>query len=297
MIGKTSIGRSFKGCCAYNMEKVERGKGEVILSQGVRDYEQGAMVADFVRQAQMNPDLSRSVWHTAISFDPQDEARLRADPQLMHQVASEYLKGMGLAQSQYVVIRHRDTAHAHFHIVANRVANDGQTVSDGHNYSRSEKLLRQIERQYQLTPMNEQAQRQNVENLPDRDRSRIEIRDQVRESLSRSTSGQELREDLARHHIAMMVNRDKAGQPRGISFEQVKQVDNGEEIRIAFKGSKLHQNLGMSQIQQQLRENAQLRQKHAIEIDKEKERGKGVKPEIAPQIEEKQLKRGNGRSM
>ena len=75
MIGKTSIGRSFKGCCAYNMQKVEMGKGEILLSQGVRDFDQQAMVADFVRQAQMNPDLSRSVWHTAISFDPQDEAR------------------------------------------------------------------------------------------------------------------------------------------------------------------------------------------------------------------------------
>lgn len=297
MIGKTNIGRSFKGCCAYNMEKVERGKGEVILSQGVRDYERGAMVADFVRQAQMNPDLSRSVWHTAISFDPKDEARLRTDPQLMQKVASDYLKGMGLDQSQYVVIRHRDTAHAHFHIVANRVANDGQTVSDGHNFSRSEKLLRQIERQYQLTPMKEQAQRQSLDNLPDRDRSRIEIRDQVRESLSRSTSGQELRKDLARYNISMIVNRDQAGQPRGISFEQVKAQENGEEIRIAFKGSKLHQNLGMGQIQEQLSLNAQLRQKHAIEIEREKERVKDLKPEIAPQIEDKTLKRGIGRSM
>lgn len=297
MIGKTSIGRSFKGCCSYNMEKVEKGKGEVILSQGVRDYERGAMVADFVRQAQMNPDLSRSVWHTAVSFDPKDEARLRADPQLMQKVASDYLTGMGLAQSQYVVIRHTDTAHAHFHIVANRVANDGQTISDGHNYSRSETLLRQIEQKYQLTPMKEQAQRQNLENLPDRDRSRIEMRDQVRDSLSRSTSGQELREDLARHNIAMIVNRDQAGQPRGISFEQVKADQNGEEIKLAFKGSKLHQNLSMGQIQEQLRQNAELRQKQAIEIDKQKERVRTIKPEISPQIEEKQPKRGYGRSM
>ena len=297
MIGKTSIGRSFKGCCAYNMEKVEKGKGEVILSQGVRDYERGAMVADFVRQAQMNPDLSRSVWHTAVSFNPQDEARLRADPQLMQQVAGDYLTGMGLDKTQYVVIRHTDTAHTHFHIIANRVANDGQTVSDGHNFSRSETLLRQIERQYGLTPMQEQAQRMSLENLPDRDRSRIAIRDQVRESLNRSASGQELREDLAQHNINMIVNRDKAGQPRGISFEQVKAQENREEIRITFKGSKLHQNLGMGQIQQQLSLNAQLRQKHAIEIDKERERVKGLQPEIAPQIEAKQLKRGNGRSM
>ena len=297
MIGKTSIGRSFKGCCSYNMEKVEKGKGEVILSQGVRDYEREGMIADFVRQAQMNPDLSRSVWHTAVSFNPQDEARLVADPQLMRQVASDYLRGMGLDQSQYVVIRHDDTAHAHFHIVANRVANDGQTVSDSHNFSRSETLLRQIEQQYQLTPMKEQAQRVSLENLPDRDRSRIEIRDQVRESLSRSASGQELRDDLARHHITMIVNRDQAGQPRGISFEQVKADQNGEEIRIAFKGSKLHQHLSIGQILAQLSLNTQLRQKQAPEIEKEKERTQAQKAEKSPQIEDKAPKRGYGRRM
>ncbi len=297
MIGKTSIGRSFKGCCGYNMEKVEKGKGEVILSQGVRDYEQGAMVADFVRQAQMNPDLSRSVWHTAISFDPQDEARLRATPQLMQSVASDYLKGMGLAQSQYAVIEHRDTGHSHFHIIANRVANDGQTVSDSHNFSRSETLLRQIEQKYDLTPMNEQAHRQSLEKLPERDRSRIEIRDQVRASLNRSASGQELRDDLARHNISMIVNRDQAGQPRGISFEQVKQGDNGEEIKLAFKGSKLHQNLGMGQLQAQLGLNAQLRQKQALEIEQANERAKAQKVEKSPQIDDKQPKRGYGRSM
>lgn len=297
MIGKTSIGRSFKGCCAYNMEKVEKGKGEVILSQGVRDYEQGAMVADFVRQASLNPDLSRSVWHSAVSFDPGDEARLRAEPQLLRAVASEYLTGMGLDRSQYVVIQHRDTGHSHFHIIANRVANDGQTVSDSHNYSRSETLLRQIEHKYQLTPMREQAQRMSLESLPDRDRSRIEMRDQVRASLSRSASGPELRADLAKHGIMMLVNRDQAGQPRGISFERVRQDEQGEEIRIAFKGSKLHQQLGLGQIQQQLTLNAQLRQKQALEAPKAKDREVSMKPEISPQIEEKALKRGRGRSM
>lgn len=297
MIGKTSIGRSFKGCCAYNMEKVEKGKGEVIMSQGVRDYEQKAMVADFVRQAQLNPDLSRSVWHTAISFDPQDEARLRANPQLMQSVASDYLRGMGLDQSQYAVIQHRDTGHSHFHIIANRVANDGQTVSDSHNFSRSETLLRQIEQKYELTPMNEQAQRKSLENVPERDRERLAMRDQVRESLSRSASSQELRDDLARHHISMIVNRDKAGQPRGISFEQVKADQNGEEIRIAFKGSKLHQNLGMGQLQEQLGVNAQLRQKQALEAEKEKQRVEAQKIQKSPQIEDKSLKRGHGRRM
>lgn len=306
MIGKTTIGRSFKGCCGYNLEKVERGKGEILLSQGVRDYERGAMVADFVRQAQLNPDLSRSVWHTAISFDPKDEARLQANPELLQAVASDYLTGMGLAQSQYVVIRHTDTPHSHFHIVANRVANDGQTVSDSHNYSRSETLLRQLEVKHGLTPMNEQAQRLGVSTVPERDRSRIEIRDQVRESLSRSVSGPELRADLARHHITMIVNRDGNGQPRGVSFERLNTAPDGAAIKTAFKGSKLHPDLSLQHLQRQLSQNARLRQeqertlqhqKQALEAAKEKERADVQKIEKGPQIEDKTPKRGLGRRM
>jgi hypothetical protein len=294
MIAKTSIGRSFKGCCGYNMQKVELGQGQVLMSQGVRDYELQGMVADFVRQAQMNPDLTRSVWHTAISFDPQDEARLQFKPELMKQVASEYLEGMGLDQSQYVVIQHQDTAHSHFHIIANRVASDGQTVSDSHNYTRSEKLLREIEQRYNLTLMKEQGYRLSLEHVPERDRYRLEMRNDVRQSLALSTTSNELRANLAQRGIELIVNRDQAGQARGVSFERISQDENGESVRVAFKGSKLHQNLGLGQIQQELGLNAQ---KRALELTQQRELAKAQELTISPQNEEKQLKKGRGLSM
>lgn len=294
MIGKTTIGRSFKGCVAYNMEKVEQGKGEILFSEGVCDYEQRGMVADFMRQCLMNPELSRSVWHTAISFDPQDEARLKGNPGLVESVAKDYLAGMGLDQTQHVVIRHRDTEHSHFHIIANRVANDGQTVSDSHNYSRSQKLLRELEQRHQLTPMQEQGQRAKIDHLPEGDRQRIEMRDQVRQSLSRSTTGQELRDDLGQLGITMIVNKDQAGQPRGVSFERLGQ---GEEKGVAFKGSKLHQKLSMGGIQQQLSENAEQRQKQAQTNEIKTDRHGYPIREKGQEIKKKEPKRGFGRRM
>lgn len=300
MIAKTTIGRSFKGCCGYNMAKVAQGKGEVLLSQGVRDYSQSAMVADFVRQAQMNPDLSRSVWHTAVSFSPQDEARLTADPGLMAQVATDYLAGMQLADSQYVVIRHRDTGHSHFHIVANRVANDGQTVGDGHNFSRSETLLREIEAKYELTPMIEQAQRQSLKRVPDRDRQRIALRDQVRTCLRESTTPGELSRQLGEHGVRMIVNQGQDGQPRGITFEQTTQDEQGQAVITAFKGSKLHQELGMGQITEQLAKNQRLQeQKRQQAAQKPAQEPRsipklGIVPgeEKTPQIQQKRPSQG-----
>ena len=294
MIAKTTIGRSFKGCCAYNMQKVEMGKGQVLMSQGVRDYELNPMVADFVRQAQMNPELTRSVWHTAISFDPKDEARLQLQPELMKDVASEYLKGMGLDQSQYVVIQHQDTAHSHFHIIANRVASNGQSISDSHNYNRSEKLLREIEQKHSLTLMKEQGYRLSLEHVPERDRYRLEMRDEVRHSLERSTTSAELKADLAQRGIEVIVNRDQAGKARGLSFERVSQDQNGEEIKVAFKGSKLHQSLSLGHIQEQLLENSL---KRALELSKKQELDKSIGLEKGPQIEDKHLKQGRGLGM
>jgi hypothetical protein len=261
MIGKTTIGRSFKGCCAYNMDKVEQGKGEIVFSQGVRDYDQRAMVADFVRQSQMNPELSRSVWHTAISFDPQDEARLKANPGLVQSVARDYLAGMGLDQTQHVVIRHRDTEHSHFHIIANRVGDDGQTVSDSNNYKRSQKLLREIEQRHQLTPMQEQGQRAKIDHLPEGDRQRIEMRDQVRQALSESKEAMTFREKLGTYGINVIMNRDKDGFARGITFERTIQDEGGKEKQVAFKGSKLHQSLSVIKIQEQLIKNSGMSQR------------------------------------
>jgi len=294
MIAKTSIGRSFKGCCSYNMQKVEQGKGQVLLSQGVRDYELKGMVADFTRQAMLNPELTRSVWHTAVSFDPQDEARLKQEPELMNAVATDYLKGMGLDQSQYVVIQHYDTDHTHFHIIANRVANDGHTVSDSHNFSRSEKLLREIEQQRSLTLLKEQSYRLGIEHLPPSDRHRLEMRNDVRQSLEQSTTSAELRTNLAQRGIELIVNRNQAGQARGVSFERMSQDENGESVRVAFKGSKLHQTLSLGPIQQELGLNAQ---KRALELAQQRELAKAQELAISPQIKEKQLKRGRGLSM
>jgi hypothetical protein len=294
MIAKTSIGRSFKGCCAYNMQKVEMGKGQVLMSQGVRDYELKAMVADFTRQAKMNPELTRSVWHTAISFDPKDEARLQLKPELMKEVASEYLKGMGLDQSQYVVIQHQDTAHSHFHIIANRVASNGQSISDSHNYNRSEKLLRELEQKHRLTLMKEQGYRLSLEHVPERDRHRLEMRNEVRQSLERSTTSAELKADLVQRGIEMIVNRDQAGKARGLSFERVSQDQNGEEIKVAFKGSKLHQTLSLGHIKEQLLENSL---KRSLELSKQQGIEKSIGLEKGPQIEDKQLKQGRGLGM
>jgi hypothetical protein len=117
MIGKTTIGQSFAGCVTYQFNKLAHEKGEILLSRGVRDYSAEAMTYDFEQQRRLNPSLGRAVWHTSISFPPEEKEQLTNDK--MAAIALDYLQGMGLAKGQYAVIRHDDRPHPHFHIVAN----------------------------------------------------------------------------------------------------------------------------------------------------------------------------------
>lgn len=266
MIGKTSVGRSFGGCVAYQYEKVEKGLGEVMLSQGVRDYNRDEMTADFNAQRKMNPDLGQAVWHTSISFKPEETAQL--DTEKMKAIAQDWIKGMNLDQTQYAVIRHTDTAHPHFHIIANRVGNDGQTISDSHNFARSQKLLRELEQKYSLTIVKEQKQRQSLKNVPEPDYTRIQVRDQVRQVVATTRSLEELRQGVEAKGIKVAINTNQAGEPTGIRFEQ-----NG----YRFKGSELERGLSMAQINQKLAQNHDQAQGLA-QVNQQR---------ISPQIEEK----------
>ena len=52
---------------------------------------------------------------------------------------------------KYIMFRHEDAGHPHFHILVNRIGYDGSVVSDSNDYARSEKVLRDLERKYNLT--------------------------------------------------------------------------------------------------------------------------------------------------
>jgi Relaxase/Mobilisation nuclease domain len=58
---------------------------------------------------------------------------------------------MNFHNNQYVVYRHGDKENDHIHIVASRIClDDGRCVHDGWDYKRSEAVVRQLERDYNL---------------------------------------------------------------------------------------------------------------------------------------------------
>lgn len=116
MIAKISKGGSFGGAVDYVLDK---GKdAELLAGLGVRMKDRDSIVRSFRMQAALNPHLSKPVGHIVLAFSAQDAARL--DNRRMVGIAAEYLSGMGIRNTQFIIARHRDREHPHLHILFNR---------------------------------------------------------------------------------------------------------------------------------------------------------------------------------
>ena len=79
--------------------------------------------------------LKNPVYHISLDFAHEDAPKLTDE--LMVEIAREYMRRMGITNTQYIVCRHTDREHQHLHIVANRVDNDGNTISDSNDNVRN----------------------------------------------------------------------------------------------------------------------------------------------------------------
>jgi hypothetical protein len=237
MIGKTVIGRGFKGCVNYLLSKVEKGDGEILEARGVRDFDKKAAVRDFITRAKTNPNLTRCVWHTSLSF--QDKLTTRQ----MHSIGKEWMKGMGLDNTQYIIVAHNDTNHPHIHIVANRINDEGWTISDSNNWKRSEALCKELVRKHQLLPVPEERNEPSInrEKLKGRDLLKSDINRVVRNALSRCKSFNEFTIGMAEHGFKCHIKFNPDNSIRGVSFER-----DG----ISIKASDIHKSLSAKNLAQ-----------------------------------------------
>ena len=142
MIAKLVKGGGFRGALEYDLEP-EKG---VLLDTNMAGETPRELAAEFGAIRELRPGLGKAVFHASLSAAPGEQL---TDEQ-WREIGQEYLAGMGFTDNQYVISRHTDTEHEHIHILANRIGYDGQVVSDGHDYPRQERLMREIEREYDL---------------------------------------------------------------------------------------------------------------------------------------------------
>lgn len=243
MIGKVVTGKSFSGCVRY---VVQKEGARVLAADGIRTDTVSAMVADFNLQRGLNPELGKAVGHIALSWSTHDRENL--NPQIMLERAREYLEKMGIQNTQYLVVEHRDRENPHLHIVYNRVNFQGRTISDQLQRRRNAEVCREITERhgYYLAPGKGQVNRQRLKGA---DKARYELHDAINSALGKARNWQELEALLQAKGISIHYKyRSGTDQMQGISFRQ------GE---LSFKGSAIDRNFSYNGISRRLELNRQ----------------------------------------
>ena len=254
MISRTTIGRSFGGVVRYQFEgrkeQPSDKQAEVLVAVGVRADSAAHMSADFNRGRQLNPNLGQAVWHTSLSFNPDDAAKL--DSVKMLAIAEGYVQKMGLDRTQYAIIRHHDQPdNQHLHIIANRVADDGQTIKDGQNFYRSKQALKELIQEHGLTPP--QGLRMEKQHAPPdkAELAKYELRQALHQALATATDRPALLATLRAEKINTQEFTNKTGTVTGISFEKDGYVFKGSVVAREYSLAGLDKQLATNQVRQQ----------------------------------------------
>jgi len=234
MIGKIVKGSSFKGCISY----VLNGKdAKLLASEDVLEADTRSIINSFYMQSLLNPKLSKCVGHIPLAFSPDDKERMT--DQFMERLAKEYMKAMGIENTQYLIVRHNNTGHPHCHIVFNRVDNDGNTISDKNDHYRNEKVCKQLKDKYNLT-YGTSKENVNIQKLKGAEKSRHEIYHAIKNALPKVKDWHQFEHILKQQGITTDYKyKGQTDEVQGISFRKEEHCFKGSEVDRKFSYSKL----------------------------------------------------------
>ena len=208
MIGKIVKGTSFGGCVNYVLKDEKSRLLEAVGVEGTPSE----MAEQFELQTLLNDKVKNTVGHISLNFSAEDAARLATDDKLMLKIAHDYMKLMGIENTQFIIARHIDRDHPHCHIVYNRVDNDGRTISDKNDRFRNEKVCKMLTARYRLH-FSEGKENIKFHRLREHDKVKHFIYLALRQEVLNATSWSELRRALRRYKIDTEVKLN-AGQAK-----------------------------------------------------------------------------------
>ena len=243
MIGKIVKGTSFLGCVNYVLKE---DKSRLLKAVGV--YGSPEEIAEqFELQTLLNDKVKNTVGHISLSFSAEDGDRIRDDDGLMLKIAHDYMKLMGIENTQFIIARHTDRDHPHCHIVYNRVDNDGRTISDKNDRYRNEKVCNMLTARYRLH-FAEGKEHINFMRLHRHDKVKYFIYHALKREVPNARSWNELRLALRKYGIDTQWKLSRTtSELQGVKFTC---------NQLTFSGSKIDRQFSLLNIDQELRYNA-----------------------------------------
>jgi len=150
-----SIGATIGYCCKQEQQEV----AEIVLSNGTTEELNAKLLTrQFEMQAMQKPDLKNKIMHIILSHSPEDSAKIEEKEE---DILNDYLQrlaqgkgkneGLDLMNTQFVVIKHKDKKHTHYHILANMVDNKGERLKDSNIGYKAKSASIDITKKHDLT--------------------------------------------------------------------------------------------------------------------------------------------------
>lgn len=242
MIAKIVKGSSFKGVVNYILDKEKDAK--ILICDGLFVENKNTIAMSFDAQSKMNPKVTKPVGHISLAFHKEDEHRLT--DRAMAGIALEYLKEMGITDTQVLIVRHFDKEHPHVHIAFNRIANNGRTISDRNERIRSARICKELTKKYNLY-FASGKERVKQHRLKEPDKTKYGLYSILKSEVSRCGDWQQLATNLEKQGVDMRFKyKGKSDEVQGVVF-----IMNG----YSFSGSKIDRQFSYSKIDAALERN------------------------------------------
>jgi hypothetical protein len=270
MIGKIVKGKSFKGCLAYVLSKPNC----VIVNANIGGETVHELAAEFEMSRQLRPKLEKTVCHIILSLHPRE----KLNDGSWQEIFDRYLARMGFTNNQFIAVKHTDREHEHIHLITSRVRLDGSVVSDSWDRTRSQTILRDIEQEFDLTPVKSSWESNRSEKTKSQIIDELEtglpavkkqLADRIDAALSNATTIPELIEQLNRDRIQVKISRDREGNPNGISYK----LDN-----VSVAGSRVGKAYSLPQIL------TRLNSASAVASENNQDEKKNIDIDLIPEI-------------
>jgi Relaxase/Mobilisation nuclease domain/Protein of unknown function (DUF3991) len=248
MIGKQTKGRGFRHLLDYLVSRDDAK----LIGGNMSGRNARELAREFRLSRQLNPDAERVVYHVSLSAAKGD----KLDDEKWSEIGSRYMFEMGFDANQFVIFRHHNTDDDHIHIAASRIRMDtGLLVHDSWDYVRSEKVLRQIEQDYELVQV--QGSREKLNRTPSTGQIRRIIREQsefdsgkrdtppdksikqlVQQTIDNASVDNpqmpELIMRLQQTGISVRTGFTRNGKSKGISYEKDGIAFSGTQLGAAY---------------------------------------------------------------
>lgn len=253
MIANVLNRTDFAGIVNYaHNDKDKKKRATLLAHEGVCVTDNKTIARSFYLQASMRPGRKSPVKHISLSFSPRDLERVPDNEEgdaLMAEIAKEWLRCMGIVNTQYIIARHHDTRHPHCHVVYNIVDNDGNVISDSNERYRSTRICRALTEEYGLYIARKNSKEQNLDRLRPVQLKRAQLRIDALDALASSQSWWDFNKQLAMRGIKLETKCGKTSDDiTGLSYHRDDMHVAASRLDSALTVRKLYKTIGYDTI-------------------------------------------------